>query len=40
MIQKAVRAVFADPRARTRDMGGSLSTGEMGAAVLAALPEK
>jgi len=40
MIQTAVRTVFADPRARTRDLGGSLSTGEMGAAVLAALPEK
>ena len=40
MIQTAVRTVFADPRARTRDLGGSLSTGEMGSAVLAALPEK
>jgi 3-isopropylmalate dehydrogenase len=38
MIQTAVRTVFADPRARTRDMGGSLSTSEMGAAIRAALP--
>jgi 3-isopropylmalate dehydrogenase len=38
MIQSAVRTVFADPGSRTRDMGGSLSTSEMGAAILAALP--
>ena len=37
MIQNAVRKVFRDPRARTRDMGGSLSTNEMGAAILEAL---
>jgi 3-isopropylmalate dehydrogenase len=38
MIQTAVRTVFADPRARTADMGGSLTTSQMGAAILAALP--
>jgi 3-isopropylmalate dehydrogenase len=38
MIRTAVRAVFADPHLRTRDMGGSLSTTEMGSAILAALP--
>jgi 3-isopropylmalate dehydrogenase len=39
MIQTAVRKVFSDPHARTRDMGGTLSTSEMGAAILAALPQ-
>jgi 3-isopropylmalate dehydrogenase len=38
MIQTAVRQVFADPAARTRDLGGSLSTTQMGDAILAALP--
>jgi 3-isopropylmalate dehydrogenase len=38
MIQAAVRQVFADPVARTRDLGGSLSTTQMGDAILAALP--
>lgn len=36
-IRAAVRRVFADPGARTRDMGGSLSTTEMGSAIRAAL---
>ena len=36
MIDAAVRKVFAGP-GRTRDMGGSLTTGEMGDAVIAAL---
>jgi len=39
IIQTAVRRVFTDRRARTRDMGGSLSTGEMGTAILEALPD-
>ncbi|MCU1326245.1 MAG: leuB [Bryobacterales bacterium] len=38
MIQAAVRQVFADPAARTRDLGGRLSTTQMGDAILAALP--
>jgi 3-isopropylmalate dehydrogenase len=37
MIRAAVRKVFADPTARTTDMGGSLSTTEMGDRVVAAL---
>jgi 3-isopropylmalate dehydrogenase len=36
-IRKAVQKVFADPRARTRDMGGSMTTSQMGSAILAAL---
>jgi 3-isopropylmalate dehydrogenase len=39
MIRRSVATVFSDPRARTRDMGGSLSTLEMGRAVVAALPD-
>jgi 3-isopropylmalate dehydrogenase len=39
MVNEAVRTVFSDPRRRTRDMGGSLSTQEMTAAIIAALPE-
>ena len=33
-IEKAVAAVFADPRNRTRDMRGSCSTEEMGSLVV------
>ncbi|MCW5964003.1 MAG: isocitrate/isopropylmalate dehydrogenase family protein [Bryobacterales bacterium] len=36
-IRAAVRKVFQDPGARTRDMGGKLSTQQMGAAIIAAL---
>ena len=38
MIRSAVRKVFADRQTRTRDMGGTFSTSEMGSAILAALP--
>lgn len=38
IIRAAVRAVFADPRLRTPDMGGKLSTDDMTEAILAALP--
>ena len=38
MIRTAVRSVFSDRKARTRDMGGSLSTTEMTDAIIAALP--
>jgi 3-isopropylmalate dehydrogenase len=38
MIHAAVRRVFSDRKARTRDMGGSLSTTQMGDAIIAALP--
>ncbi|MFB3828260.1 MAG: isocitrate/isopropylmalate dehydrogenase family protein [Bryobacteraceae bacterium] len=37
MIRRAVRAVFSERPARTRDMGGSLSTSRMGGAIVAAL---
>ena len=37
MIRAAVQTVFADPCSRTRDMGGTLSTTEMGDAIAAAL---
>lgn len=37
MIRSAVSAVFADPEARTQDMGGKLSTTQMGDRVAAAL---
>jgi 3-isopropylmalate dehydrogenase len=37
-IRAAVRAVFSDPLARTRDMGGRLSTSEMTEAIVSALP--
>ncbi len=36
-IRNAVHAVFSDPAARTRDMGGALGTAEMTSAILAAL---
>ncbi len=36
-IEAAVERVFADPSARTRDMGGSLSTQEMGDRIAGAL---
>jgi isocitrate/isopropylmalate dehydrogenase len=39
MIRSAVRTVFSDRQARTRDMGGKVSTTEMGSAILAALPD-
>jgi len=38
MIYQAVRRVFSDRKARTRDMGGSLSTTGMGDVIIAALP--
>jgi 3-isopropylmalate dehydrogenase len=37
MIRAAVQTVFADPLSRTRDMGGTLSTTEMGDAIAAGL---
>ena len=37
-IQSAVRIVFRDRAARTRDMGGSLDTTEMTDAIIAVLP--
>ena len=37
IIRAAVRAVFTDRKARTRDMGGTLSTAEMGAVICDAL---
>lgn len=39
MIRSAVRKVFSDRQARTRDMGGRLSTSEMSSAIRAALPD-
>ena len=36
-IQRAVRDVLSDRRARTRDMGGTLSTAQMGDAIIASL---
>ena len=36
-IRNAVRTTFADPMARTRDMGGTLSTAEMTEAIIGAL---
>jgi len=38
MIREAVRSVFSDRKARTRDMGGGLSTSEMGDAIIGTLP--
>jgi 3-isopropylmalate dehydrogenase len=38
MIRTAVSTVFADPKARTRDMGGSLTTGQMTGLIRSALP--
>ena len=38
MIRIAVRAVFADPAARTRDMGGKLTTRQMIGLIRSALP--
>ena len=40
MIREAVRRVFTDRTARTRDMGGSMSTRAMGDAIIAALSER
>ena len=37
-IRAAVRAVFSDRRARTRDLGGDLTTSAMTACIIAALP--
>ena len=37
MIRKSIHAVFADPLARTRDMGGRLSTTEMTETILSAI---
>ncbi len=39
MIRTAVRAVFSDRKSRTRDMGGRMSTQEMGQAIIGALPD-
>ena len=36
-IRAAVQAVFADPSRRTADLGGSLTTRQMGDAVIDAL---
>jgi 3-isopropylmalate dehydrogenase len=38
MIRTAVSTVFADPKARTQDMGGKLSTGQMTGLIRSALP--
>ncbi|MEO7146076.1 MAG: isocitrate/isopropylmalate dehydrogenase family protein [Bryobacteraceae bacterium] len=38
MIRSAVRTVFADPAARTRDMGGDLTTPQMTGLIRSALP--
>jgi 3-isopropylmalate dehydrogenase len=38
LIHAAVRTVFSDRKTRTRDMGGALSTTQMGDSVIAALP--
>ena len=40
MIRSAVRKVFSNRQIRTRDMGGTVSTSEMGSAILAALPDR
>ncbi len=40
LIRDAVREVFNDRRARTRDMGGRMSTEEMGHAIVDALPHR
>jgi 3-isopropylmalate dehydrogenase len=37
-IRGAVRRVFANPTARTRDMGGTMTTGGMADAIIAAMP--
>jgi 3-isopropylmalate dehydrogenase len=37
MIRKSIHAVFADPLARTREMGGRLSTTEMTETILSAI---
>jgi isocitrate/isopropylmalate dehydrogenase len=37
-IRTAVRNTFADPGARTRDMGGVLSTAQMADVIIGALP--
>jgi 3-isopropylmalate dehydrogenase len=36
-IREAVHTVFADPKSRTRDMGGTLSTSAMTEAVCSAI---
>lgn len=38
VIWGAVRRVFAEPAARTRDMGGTMTTGGMSEAIIAAMP--
>jgi 3-isopropylmalate dehydrogenase len=40
MIRSAVRTVFADPAARTRDMGSGLTTQQMTGLVRSALPSR
>ena len=37
MIRAGIHSVFADPLARTRDMGGQLSTAEMTETILYAI---
>jgi 3-isopropylmalate dehydrogenase len=38
VIKGAVRSVFSNPAARTRDMGGAMTTGGMAEAIIAAMP--
>ena len=38
MIRRAVREVYQDPAARTRDLGGVLTTGQMTRLIVSALP--
>jgi isocitrate/isopropylmalate dehydrogenase len=37
MIRASVTKVFADPQARTRDLGGALSTSNMTEAIVSAM---
>ena len=39
LIRAAVRRVFANPKARTVEMGGALGTSEMGDAILEAMAQ-
>ena len=39
LIQAAVRRVFADPKTRTVEMGGSLGTAAMGDAIVSAMSQ-
>ncbi len=40
MIRASVQALFADPTARTRDMGGQLSSFEMADAILQTIADQ